>query len=321
MTDDYLWDKSGPPDPEVQRLEQVLGVLSPRKPFLVPPQPARAPARLWFLVIAFAAAAAAVVAMIMIWLPRRSRAPECFVVRVEGEPTIGSKNLGGRAKLREGEWLETDTRSRAKVSIGRIVTVDVEPNTSLQLVRVHPSEDRISLRRGKMHATIFAPPRLFFVDTPSAVTIDLGCAYTLEVDGEGNTRVEVTHGMVSIVLDGRESFIPQGAVCVARKGIGPGTPYYRDAAPALVSALEQFDRNSDPKALQAVLTEANAHDAFTLWHLIGRTSGPARLSLVSKLAALAPPPAGVSAAKAEQGDPETLRVWFEDICPQAHRLR
>ena len=27
MNDDYLWDKSGEPDPEVQKLEEILGTL------------------------------------------------------------------------------------------------------------------------------------------------------------------------------------------------------------------------------------------------------------------------------------------------------
>lgn len=317
MTDDYLWDKSGPPDPEVQRLEEVLGVLGQRKPLTIPPEPSRKLGKLWLWATVFAAASAALIAAV--WLPRRSRGPECIVVRVEGQPTISSRSLGERARLREGEWLETDARSRAKLSIGRLATVEVEPNTALELLRVHPSEDRISLKHGKMHATISAPPRLFFVDTPSAVTIDLGCAYTLEVDAEGNTRVEVTHGMVSIVLDGRESFIPQGAVCVARKGVGPGTPYFLDAPPALVSALGEFDTSSGTAALQTILSQVRPIDALTLWHLIARTTGTDRVSVVQKLTSLVPLPEGATSAEVLQGDSVALRVWLENICPQAGR--
>ena len=35
MSDKYLWDRSGPPDPEIARLEQLLGTLrSPDAPRL-----------------------------------------------------------------------------------------------------------------------------------------------------------------------------------------------------------------------------------------------------------------------------------------------
>ena len=37
MNEDYLWDKSGPPDPEIQKLEEILGTLRYQpKPFEIP---------------------------------------------------------------------------------------------------------------------------------------------------------------------------------------------------------------------------------------------------------------------------------------------
>ena len=37
MNEDYLWDKSGPPDPEIQRLEEILGTLRYEpNPFEIP---------------------------------------------------------------------------------------------------------------------------------------------------------------------------------------------------------------------------------------------------------------------------------------------
>ena len=37
MNDDYLWDKSGQPDPEIQQLEQILGTLRYQpKPLVIP---------------------------------------------------------------------------------------------------------------------------------------------------------------------------------------------------------------------------------------------------------------------------------------------
>ena len=37
MNEDYLWDKSGQPDPEIQQLEEILGTLRYQpKPFEIP---------------------------------------------------------------------------------------------------------------------------------------------------------------------------------------------------------------------------------------------------------------------------------------------
>jgi hypothetical protein len=56
MNEDYLWDKSGEPDPEIQQLEEILGTLRYQpKPFDVPrnvPAPRR---RSYFPLVAIAA--------------------------------------------------------------------------------------------------------------------------------------------------------------------------------------------------------------------------------------------------------------------------
>lgn len=51
MNDDYLWDRSGEPDPEIQRLEEILGTLRYQ------PKPLQlAPRRSYFPLLAIAAA-------------------------------------------------------------------------------------------------------------------------------------------------------------------------------------------------------------------------------------------------------------------------
>ena len=81
----------------------------------------------------------------------------------------------------------------------------------MRLLETQPTEHRLELARGKMSARIWAPPRLFFVDTPSAVAADLGCAYTLEVDDQGASLLQVTSGWVALELKDRESMVPAGA--------------------------------------------------------------------------------------------------------------
>ena len=113
------------------------------------------------------------------------------------------------------------------------------------------------------------------VDTPSATTVDLGCAYTLHVDDTGVGLVRTSLGWVGFKLNGRESFIPAGAACATRPKIGPGTPYFEDAAADFQRALARFDfEDSTPQQraadLATVLGEARKRDALTLWHLLAR---------------------------------------------------
>ena len=133
-------------------------------------------------------------------------------------------------KLLVGQFLETDANSRAKVQVANIGNVEIAPNSRVQLVKSSSTEHRLSLERGVLQAKIFAPPRLFIVDTPSAVAVDLGCAYTLEVDKDGNSKLHVTSGFVALEKDGRESIVPAGAIALTKKGKGIGTPFAEDSS-------------------------------------------------------------------------------------------
>jgi hypothetical protein len=313
MSGDYLWDKSGEPDSELAHLEEVLGRLGgpapPMGEIIVHPRRAifRRP---WLLGFASAALAMIALAVSVVW--RVSRL-DWMVIPVAGVPRLGSVEMTGNARLRVGELVETDEHSRAEISVGRVASLEMEPNTSLKLTQSGLSGHRVSLEHGKLRAVIWARPKLFFVDTPSAVAVDLGCAYSLEVDAEGNTVVHVSHGLVSIESHGHNSYILAGAVCVARKGLGLGTPYYTDASPALIQALNEFDLHGQAEALATVLSEARPKDALTLWHLIPKFSGPLRAAIIGRLAAFVPPPPSVTAEGLSQGNSEMLDRWWNAV--------
>ncbi|MCA1815723.1 MAG: FecR domain-containing protein [Acidobacteria bacterium] len=194
------------------------------------------------------------------------------VSAVAGAPTVGQSRVEKRGRLTVGEWLETDARSRAVLRVADIGEVEIDPGTRLRLVETGQTEHRIELEHGRVSARVAAPPRVFFVDTPSAVAADLGCAYTLEVDGAGRGLLQVTSGWVALEAKGRESKVPAGASCATQPGAPPGTPYFGDATPAFVVALSRFDfAQGGDEALSVVLEEARARDTLTLWHLLART--------------------------------------------------
>jgi putative zinc finger protein/FecR-like protein len=249
------------------------------------------------------------------WFYERESRPSWEVARLNGWPLIGSDKMNDKSRLAVGQWLETDNVSRAKILVGSIGQVEIDPNSRVRLLQTLPTEHRLELARGRMSAHIWAPPRLFFVDTPSAVAADLGCAYTLEVDDDGGSLLRVTSGWVALQLNDRESMVPAGAACATRRGIGPGTPYFEDASESFRQALSKLDFEphdtewSKIPALNQVLIEARPRDTLTLWHLLSRLEGTDRSLVYERLAALSPPPAGVTRDGVLQLDDQMLKAW------------
>ena len=249
------------------------------------------------------------------------RPPSAWTVAlVSGAPVAGDVTLGGarsKASIAEGEWLRTDSASRAQLDVGRIGTARVEPNTSVRLVRSRLTEQRLALAHGTIHAVVTAPPRLFTVETPAALAVDLGCAYTLEVDSIGTSVLRVTAGWVALERQGREAIVAAGMLAEMRPGRGPGTPVRVDAGAGVRRALREIDFvQSSPTALDIVLAAATEPlDALTLWHLLARVEGPARERVYERLAVLAPPPEGVTRARALALDRRALRRWRESMSP------
>ena len=235
------------------------------------------------------------------------------VQSLAGTPRIGSEHFAKEGQLGIGQWLETDGSSRAQIAVSTIGTVDIDENTRVRLVETEPTEHRLELARGKMSARIWAPPRLFFVDTPSAVAADLGCAYTLEVDDHGAGLLRVTSGWVALQLKDRESIVPAEAACETRPGVGPGTPYFEDASPAFRAALSKIDFEHDAgarsSALDSLLSQARSKDTLTLWHLLARVNGTDRERVYEVMASLSLPPAGVTREGVLQLNGEMLDRW------------
>ena len=248
------------------------------------------------------------------------------VARLDGAPRIDSALVSDKGKLAVGQWLVTDGNSRAKIDVSGIGHVEIDPDTRVRLVETKPTEHRLELARGRLSARISAPPKLFFVNTPSAVAEDLGCAYTLEVDDEGRSLLRVTTGWVSLQLKDRESVVPAGAACATRPGIGPGTPYFEDASEVFRTALSRvdFERDSSVKGnmtpLEIVLASARVRDTFTLWSLLSRVEGGNRVFVYERMAALVPPPQGVTREGVLRLDQEMLNRWRELIDAHSQSL-
>lgn len=233
--------------------------------------------------------------------------------RVQSGPSWEVDGFAGTSRLHPGDVLQTGTASEAEVKIANIGRLLVSPNTRIRLLVTKSNEHRIALDRGKVEAQTWAPPRLFIVDTPSASAVDLGCKYSLQVQGDGSDLLHVTVGMVAFENDGRETIVPAGAFCRTRKGSGPETPFFEDASPEFQAALQKVDSLGDgperANQLRVMLAEAHVRDALSLWHLLPRVDLESRGMIYDRLAGLLPPPPEVTRAGIVALDPKMLEAW------------
>lgn len=333
MNDDYLWDpKTGSEagENDVQDLERLLSRFranaEARPEFLEAAWEETKPRSAWLGGWRVQVAFAAVIILVFAggWLAlRESVNPSGAwkVARLEGAPQVGSQLVGEKFRFHAGQVLETNSVSSARIDAGEIGEVEVGPDSRVKLLDAQRGSGTLSLDQGTIKALIWAPARKFFVQTPAANAVDLGCAYTLHVDANGDGWMRVTIGWVAFERDGRESFVPVDAMCLIHKGAGPGTPFYENATQTFRDALAALDfgannpSNSDArgKALATVLAEARRRDAITLWHLLARTSGDERAIVFDRLAQLVPPPAGVTRDGLLGGDAHMRDLWWDAL--------
>ena len=311
--DDYLWDPSARPDAEVERLERLLRPLAYReRPLAAPPARRRLARRAW---VPLAMAATLLLALFLgrTWLRDDPHAWQ--VAGLHGAPRVDGGRVDGEERLPAGKWLETDARSRARVELGGIGFAEVGPNSRLAALRSRSGEHRMALRRGTIDAQVWAPPRVFLVETPAALAVDLGCAYLLRVEDDGSGEIRVTSGYVELVNGGRRSVVPAGSVASMRPGRGPGTPYPAGSPAPLRNALAALDFGTFRRAdLDVALAGSDGADAGPmLWHLLQRVPAAERGRVYDRLAAVSSLPAGADRATVLRLDRRALELWQREL--------
>lgn len=303
MSDEYLWDRSGEPDPEVEHLEALLSRYALRSSEPVPRR-----VRRWSLAVA--AALIVGIAIGVFALRFRWGTNEAWpIASVTGAPTLNGKPLTRESRFGIGDELRTDEHSSVVVEIARVGELTVAPSSTVTLMQTRGGRHRVRLDRGRVSARVWAPPFTFSVHTPAGLASDVGCAFDLRYhDGAGEVRV--TSGWVDFDGESREAMIPAGAVAELRDE-NPGSPYYADATPEFRAALRAYDRGRG--AIDPVLAAARPRDAMTLIHLLERAPRAERAPLFDTLARLAPPPPGVSREGVLARDAEMLGDWRRSL--------
>jgi hypothetical protein len=326
MSDESLFDKSLPPDPEVEQLERLLA--SERwKPAAPPRLPLPWPRVL--LRAAAAVVAAGGLAATGLWLAHaRGGATQFELADASGDvrvvdgllSTSTPADAAGGGTLRRGARVVCGSGASARVRVADVGYVTLEGDTRVRVERsAAPDESaeregafQLYLERGSVSASIFAAPRIFELGTPSGIAVDLGCIYRTTVDDAGHTTLSVVLGKVSFEAEGRKVHVPSHASCRALPGIGPGTPVWDDASDAYRADVATLDGSGDASgrtrgakpgesssapldaataaALEHVIEKSRTKDSLTLWHLLDDPRAQVRVKVFDRLAELVPPP-------------------------------
>jgi hypothetical protein len=313
MSDDYLWNRSGPPDPDVKKLEQLLAPLAhddtgaPLDELRVR-RKRRTP---WF-VLGVALAAAAALA-IYIALPRDEhacRGEDGFAFRgVGGDVSCGGAQVA-HGVLPVGGQLDTGA-NEASLTIANIGSAKLGKQTRVRLDRTDPQRHQLALERGHMHAKVNAPPRLFAVTTKHTDVVDLGCEYTIDVDDTGAGGICVASGVVELATrSGATVVVPEGACATILAGQRPGLPHGRQARAEVVAAVAAYDRGV-AAAFGQLLALADRRDAITLIALAAIDTR--KSAVLERLMELSPPPDAEISVESALTNPEHFATWRNDI--------
>jgi hypothetical protein len=268
MNDEYLWDGSGEPDPLVAELEAQLAPVRWKRPAM--PTPVRR-TRVSRWPLAAAAGVLVTIAGTVVWMMRQS--PE-------------SDWQSANRRIRHGETLATGDGPPMVLYADDVGRVEIAPRSVVRVLESSTTREKLELRRGTLHALIWAPPARFQVDTASSRAIDLGCQYSLTVDEKGAGMLQVETGWVAFEYRQLESFIPAGAACRTAAGRGPGVPFFADAPESLRRSLAAWEATTGEPELVQVLQTSRPRDALTVWHLLARVPQADRARVYDRLASL-----------------------------------
>jgi hypothetical protein len=296
MNDDYLWDKSGEPDAEVQRLEALLGRYrsSPAMPdFKRVGVIRRRP--MW----PFAIAATLIVCAILGGLRFYTPANRWRAIDASGVADVP------HSILRAGDIVRTE-RGSVRLQSPAVGTIDLGANTTVRLIENRSKRHRLALAAGTIHAKTTSQPGVFVIDTPKARAIDLGCEYTLTIAPGGGGVLHVIFGWVDLTHGYEQSLVPQGASASIESDGSLTVPVFDDATPAFHAAMRNHD-------MPEIVASARMRDAFTLLNLFRLATPDERGILYDRLNDLVPAPPSITRESVRYWTPSSTELWWTPV--------
>jgi hypothetical protein len=296
MNDDYLWDKSGEPDAEVQRLEEILGRYRSAAPM---PDFKRVvvirPRRAWPLAVAAALIVCAILGAVRFYTPANRW-------RATSESGIADVP---HSVLRAGDVVRTESGS-VRLESRAVGTIDLGANTTVRLIENRSKRHRLALAAGTIHAKTTSQPGIFVIDTPKARAIDLGCEYTLTIAPGGRGELHVIAGWVDLTHGYEQSLVPQGASALIESDGSLTVPVFDDAAPGFQAAVRRLD-------MPTIVALARTRDAFTLLNLFRLATPDERGMLYDRLNQLVPAPPSITRESIRYWMPASTELWWTPV--------
>lgn len=323
---EYLWDRSGAIDPEVERLEMLLA------PYRIHERPLRATRHeqqtastgIWRAGLAMAACTAIVLALLLYNNYNSTLHEGWQFVAEQGHTEVQGREVNSGV-LRVGESMQTTSGERVRMRVGSIGEIELRDRSQVKLVESREGRQRLAMQFGTMHARIYAPPAVFVVDTPAARAIDLGCEYTLTVDRNGAGHLSVDLGWVQLEYSGEQSLVPSGMVAEIAPGGRLTPPYYPNTSPTFQKSLtvwstdELLNPQQRSDLLRQVLKEARLQDSFTLVNLFRRaTSENERAMIFDRLNEFVPAPATITRDDVVADRHNALDPWWPAVYDALH---
>jgi len=176
-----------------------------------------------------------------------------------------------------GSSLDTTQRAVAQVANrGELVA-----SSGAVVRRLDGDGARLAVDAGRIDVWVDAEAEWLTVQLPGVELVDLGCAFSVDVDPQGHGVVQVATGAVGLRGSGPETVLPAGTMAATWPSGHTGLAVVHQADASFVARVDAFDRGGD---WRPVLDAAELGDAITVWHLLDRV--PDRASVVERLVEL-----------------------------------
>ncbi|MBI4329727.1 MAG: FecR domain-containing protein, partial [Chloroflexi bacterium] len=135
-------------------------------------------------------------------------------------------------RLVAGTGVRTSNASGAQLTFFDGSTLTLDPNTNIEIVQIDSDgrqADTILLkqwigRTWSRVAKMLDPGSRYEIQTPTALAVVRGTLFSTEVDDAQRTRVQTSEGLVSVLAQSKEVYVPAGQETTVEPGLPPSEP-------------------------------------------------------------------------------------------------
>ncbi len=149
------------------------------------------------------------------------------------DPGASKSQQGSHGEVLDaGTQIKTGSDSHALLTFFEGSTIKLEPDTIVEIQEIELTDGQpttIVLKQwlGRTWSRVVKmtdPGSHYRIETPSAAAIVRGTLFTTEVSETGFTRVATTEGLVSVIAQGEEVYLPANLQTHVESGVAPSQP-------------------------------------------------------------------------------------------------